>query len=62
MRNFHAKPNTKYAPVINLDKLWSLVSEQTRQKYAKESEKAPVINVLKSVSVAVVGNAVTWPL
>ncbi|XP_037804490.1 60S ribosomal protein L27a-like isoform X3 [Penaeus monodon] len=55
MRNFHAKPNTKYAPVINLDKLWSLVSEQTRQKYANESEKAPVINVLKSGYFKVLG-------
>ena len=32
MRNFHVHPNNSnlYQPGINLDKLWSLVSEQTR--------------------------------
>ena len=32
MRNFHVHPNNAnlYQPGINLDKLWSLVSEQTR--------------------------------
>ena len=34
MRNFHVHPNNSnlYQPGINLDKLWSLVSEQTRSK------------------------------
>ena len=32
MRNFHVHPNVSnnVCPAINLDKLWSLVSEQTR--------------------------------
>ena len=32
MRNFHVHPNNAnlYQPGINIDKLWSLVSEQTR--------------------------------
>ena len=46
MRNFHVHPNNEklYQPGINLDKLWSLVSEQTRVKYAAETAKAPVID------------------
>ena len=34
MRNFHVHPNNSnlYQPGINLDKLWSLVSEQTRSE------------------------------
>ena len=47
MRNFHAHPNVPnaYQPAVNLDKLWSLVSEQTRLKYEKNTKKAPVIDV-----------------
>ena len=29
-------------PTMNCDRLWSLFSEQTREKYAKEADKAPV--------------------
>ena len=37
MRNFHVHPNNSnlYQPGINLDKLWSLVSEQTRSDIEK---------------------------
>merc|ERR1711954_548879 len=50
MRNFHVHPNNSnlWQPAINLDKLWSLVSEQTRLKYAKEEKKAPVIDVSRA--------------
>ena len=46
MRNFHVHPNNSnlVQPGINLDKLWSLVSEQTRTKYAGNDKKAPVID------------------
>ena len=46
MRNFHVHPNisNNYCPAINLDKLWSLVSEQTRIKYKNTKDKAPVID------------------
>ena len=48
MRNFHVHPNvsTQYQPAVNLDRLWTLVSEQTRTKYAKDSKKAPVMSRL----------------
>merc|ERR1711915_610259 len=55
MRNFHAKPNQKYRPAINLEKLWSLVSEQHRQEYARSRTKAPVINCVKSGYYKVLG-------
>ena len=66
MRNFHVHPNNSnlYQPGVNLDKLWSLVSEQvqndevpncnhplliqTRLKYAGVKDKAPVIDISKA--------------
>ena len=38
MRNFHVHPNNSnlYQPGINLDKLWTLVSEQTRSVFNLE--------------------------
>lgn len=43
--------NTKWSPSINLDKLWTLVSDQTRLKYKDHPEgKAPVIDIVKAVS------------
>merc|ERR1712085_8788 len=48
MRNFHLIKNSKVIPVINVERLWSLVSEQTRLYYAENKDKAPVIDVLKA--------------
>merc|ERR1712080_446301 len=50
MRNFHKHSNLSVycCPTVNLDKLWSLVSEQTRTKYADSKDKAPVINVSRA--------------
>lgn len=51
MRHYHLKKNTIYCPTINLDKLWTLVSEQTRLNHAKKPEgPAPVIDVVRAVS------------
>lgn len=51
MRNYHLRKNTKWCPTINLDKLWTLVSEQTRLKYKDHPEgKAPIIDIVKAVS------------
>lgn len=51
MRNYHLRRNTKWCPTINLDKLWTLVSEQTRLKYKNNADgKAPVIDIVKAVS------------
>jgi len=50
MRNYHLRRNTKWCPTINLDKLWTLVSEQTRLKYKDVEGKAPVIDLVKAVN------------
>ncbi|CAG0920311.1 unnamed protein product [Notodromas monacha] len=51
MRNFHVKASMDWCPIINLDKIWSLVSEKTRETYKNHPDgKAPVIDVVKSVS------------
>ena len=54
MRYFHKTQNKFHCPSINLDKLWSLLSEQSRDKYLldKPSEKAPVIDVVQAVSIS----------
>jgi large subunit ribosomal protein L27Ae len=52
MRNYHLRRNSKWCPTINLDKLWTLVSEQTRLKYKDHPDgKAPVVDIVKAVSV-----------
>lgn len=51
MRHYHLKRNTTYCPTINLDKLWTLVSEQTRVNYGKKPDgPAPVIDAVRAVS------------
>lgn len=52
MRNYHLRRNTKWCPTLNLDKLWTLVSEQTRLKYKDSENKVPVIDLVKAVSVS----------
>ncbi|RWS31433.1 60S ribosomal protein L27a-like protein [Leptotrombidium deliense] len=50
MRNFHVRKASlqQYCPTINVEKLWSLVNEQTREFYAKDEKKrAPVIDIVK---------------
>ena len=57
IRHFHLKRNQYYKPVINLDKVWSLVSEQTRDRAAKANDgKAAVIDVTKAGFFKVLGN------
>ena len=41
----------EYCPTINLDRLWSLVSEQTRLHYKDKIDLAPVIDVVRAVSI-----------
>ena len=39
-------------PAVNLDKLWTLVSEQTKEKYKNHPEKkVPVIDCVRAVSI-----------
>ena len=38
MRKFHFQNNVKFCPVVNTDKLWSLVSEKTRTAAEKKKD------------------------
>lgn len=52
MRHYHLKRNATHCPTINLDKLWTLVSEQTRLNYSKKPEgPAPIIDAVRAVSI-----------
>ncbi|XP_074660316.1 large ribosomal subunit protein uL15-like isoform X2 [Tubulanus polymorphus] len=58
MRHFHKTTQKFYCPTVNLDKLWSLVTENTRNTYLakeKKTEKAPVIDVVKAGYFKVLG-------
>ncbi|OAL26268.1 60S ribosomal protein L27a [Fonsecaea nubica] len=48
MRHFHLLRNHYWKPSINLDKLWSLVPEETREAYVsgKKTDTAPVLDLL----------------
>jgi large subunit ribosomal protein L27Ae len=50
MRDFHKLPNRTYQPAVNLDRLWSLVTEQHRLAYKDKKDVAPVIDVVRAVS------------
>jgi large subunit ribosomal protein L27Ae len=56
IRHFHFKPNQVWTPTINVDKLWTLVSEQTRKNAENSKDKAAVIDVTKSGFFKVLGN------
>ena len=49
MRDFHTHKNTasNYCPIINLDKIWTLVPEAKRLEYKNVTDKAPVIDCSK---------------
>ena len=54
MRHFHLTKNRYYCPTVNLDNLWSLVSDKTREVYKERKDgKVPVIDVIRHVSKAV---------
>jgi len=49
MRYFHKLQNQFWKPVINLDKLWSLVPAEQREKYlagGASKDTAPVLDLL----------------
>ncbi|KAG0006619.1 60S ribosomal protein L28 [Modicella reniformis] len=48
MRRFHVTHQGKHRPIVNLDTLWSLVSEQTRKNSAKNTQVVPVIDTLRA--------------
>ncbi|KAL1930078.1 hypothetical protein VTP01DRAFT_1232 [Rhizomucor pusillus] len=62
MRHFHLKRNQYWAPVVNLDNIWSLAAEGVREKY-KNTEKVPVIDTLSKGYAKVLGKGkITQPV
>mmetsp|Transcript_99880 Transcript_99880/g.138793 ORF Transcript_99880/g.138793 Transcript_99880/m.138793 type:complete len:146 (+) Transcript_99880:20-457(+) len=53
MRTYHYRPHPHHCPTINLDKLWTLVSTETRENAT--AAKAPVIDVTQAGFYKVLG-------
>lgn len=56
MRYFHLTRNQYWRPIINVDKLWSLVPEEEKQGLTENSEVVPVIDTLRHGYAKVLGN------
>lgn len=50
MRHYHKLANRTYQPAINIDRIWSLVTEQHREVYKNKTDVAPVIDITRAVS------------
>mmetsp|Transcript_22223 Transcript_22223/g.60736 ORF Transcript_22223/g.60736 Transcript_22223/m.60736 type:complete len:148 (-) Transcript_22223:62-505(-) len=55
MRNFHLIKHSRVIPIINVERLWSLLPEETRLEYKEKTDKAPVIDVVKKGYMKVMG-------
>jgi len=59
MRYFHKTKQQFHCPTVNVDRLWTLVSEQTRKQYENADaakDKVPVIDVTRHGYFKVLGN------
>lgn len=50
MRQYRVLKNRLWSPALNVDRLWSLVTEQHREQYQNKTDIAPVIDVVRAVS------------
>ena len=55
IRVFALQRNKLHAPTINLDKIWALVTDQSRKLYASNKDRVPVIDVTKAGFFKVLG-------
>merc|ERR1712198_433055 len=55
MRYFHKTKQQFHCPIVNLDKLWTLVSPQTREVYKNKKDVAPVIDCVRAGYFKVLG-------
>lgn len=56
MRRFHLTRNVQWRPIINVDKLWSLVPEEEKKGLTENSQIVPVIDILRHGYAKVLGN------
>lgn len=46
MRRFHLTRNAQWRPIINVERLWTLVPEEEKKGLKEDSEVVPVIDTL----------------
>lgn len=56
MRRFHLTRNMNWRPIINVDKLWSLIPAEEKKDLKEDSEVVPVVDVLRHGYAKVLGN------
>jgi hypothetical protein len=56
MRRFHLTRNLQWRPIINVDKLWSLVPAEEKKGLRENSQVVPVIDILRHGYAKVLGN------
>lgn len=56
MRRFHLTRNLQWRPIINVDKLWTLVPAEEKAGITESSTVVPVIDVLHHGYAKVLGN------
>lgn len=56
MRHFRYTQNPHWRPIINVDKLWSLVPTEEKKALTAESDVVPVIDTLRHGYAKVLGN------
>merc|ERR1712013_665081 len=55
MRQYHKLKNRKFTTIINVEKLWSLLSPHALEYYKEARDKAPVIDCLRAGHMKVTG-------
>jgi len=55
IRTFALQRNRLHSPTINLDKVWTLITEQSRKIHASNQDRVPVIDVTKAGYFKVLG-------
>lgn len=58
MRHFHLTRNQYWCPVINIDKLWTLVPTAEKEGLTESSDVVPVIDVVAAGYAKVLGKGV----
>jgi len=55
MRRFHLRRNAYHCETVNIEKLWSLIPETTREQYKNIKDQAPIIDVVEAGYFKVLG-------
>ena len=56
MRHYHLTKNLSWRPIVNVDKLWTLVPSAEKEGLTETSEIVPVIDTLQAGYGKVLGN------